>query len=64
VKKSFTEKNIMYTEKSQLEALDDPKAELEKALATIKNTGSSWMAHFDSINKIRAVIENHPNFIS
>ena len=54
----------MYTEKSQLEALDDPKGELEKALATIKNTGSSWMAHFDSINKIRAVIENHPNVIS
>ena len=54
----------MYTEKNQLEAVDDPKSELEKALATIKNTASNWMAHFDSINKIRAVIENHPNVIT
>ena len=31
---------------------------------TIKNTTNSWMSHFDSINKIRAVIENHPIIIS
>lgn len=52
----------MYVDKENLAEVNDPKAELEKALIMIRD--NSWNTQFDSINSLRSVIEYHKEIIN